>query len=71
MQGLTESEVIQMLRDRQGAGRTQADFAQEIGISQAYLCDLYAGRRAPGPAILQFLGLEKAYVKEADKTVTQ
>lgn len=40
-------------------GRTQAAVARELGISPAYLCDILAGRREPGPSVLKALGLER------------
>lgn len=51
-------EVIQMLRERQGQGPASR-LAQKIGVSEAYLSDIYAGKREPGPAILDFLGLTR------------
>lgn len=33
--------------------------AQELGISKQYLCDVLAGRREPGPAILEAMGIKR------------
>jgi transcriptional regulator with XRE-family HTH domain len=33
-------------------------YATRVGVSAAYLSDVYSGKRNPGPAILKFLGLE-------------
>jgi len=54
----TAAEVIHMLKAQQGNKR-DAEYAREIGIDQSYLCDLYKGRRQPGPAILCRFGLVK------------
>jgi transcriptional regulator with XRE-family HTH domain len=62
MKSFNESEVIAMLKANQGK-RTQAEFAEHIGITAQYLGDVYRGRRAPGPTILDYLGLEKTYRK--------
>lgn len=59
---LTSSDVIALLRKQQGK-RRQKDFAEQIGISPAYLSDVYQGRRDPGPAVLDFLKLMKCYAR--------
>ena len=69
MKSFKDQDVIKLLRQHQGSSRTQAEFARLIGVSQQYLCDVYAGRRSPGPAILKFLGLAKAYIKEVATTI--
>jgi hypothetical protein len=53
---LTLEDVIAEMKRRQGK-RTNADFARELGVTNAYLGDIYLGRRTPGPAILGPLGL--------------
>ena len=53
---LNEEQVIAVIRKEQGE-RSLRQFAQELGISPAYLSDVYRGNRAPGPAILGRLGL--------------
>jgi predicted transcriptional regulator len=50
------NQVIGLLKTRQG-DRTSADLAREIGVSKAYIHDLFADRRNPGPKILRYLGL--------------
>ncbi len=55
---MTDTKVIQLLKQLQGA-KSQKEFASEIGISAAYLCDIYRGFRAPGERVLQKLGLQK------------
>lgn len=55
---LTHDKVIEMLKKRQGK-KSLRSFATELGISAAYLSDLYKGRRSPGPAVLAHFGLCK------------
>lgn len=55
---LTAAEVIDLLKQKQGT-RPDSQFAVELGISKAYLCDLYKGRRTPGEKILERIGLVK------------
>lgn len=54
----TVAEVIAELRKMQGK-RCDSEFATDLGITKAYLCDLYKGRRTPGDKILSQLGLVK------------
>lgn len=61
MKAYKQNDVIELLR-RKAAGKTQRAFAEEVGISQQYLCDLLQGRRTPGPAVLEYLGLEPAFI---------
>lgn len=52
----TLDDVVDMLKNRQG-DRTLTALAAEIGVSKAYVSDIYKGRRNPGPTVLEFLGL--------------
>lgn len=52
------NDPIEMLKSLQGA-QSRRKFAQEIGISAAYLCDVLNRRQPPGPAVLAYLGLER------------
>jgi transcriptional regulator with XRE-family HTH domain len=63
---MTEGDVVALLRKRQGS-RTAKEFADEIGISQPYLSDIFAFRRSPGPKIQEFLGIEKSYTRKAEQ----
>jgi transcriptional regulator with XRE-family HTH domain len=54
----TQDKVVEMLRKKQG-NRSLRALARELGISPAYLSDIYKGRRNPGPAILDGFGLHK------------
>lgn len=43
-------------------GKTQAQLARELGIKASYLSDILRGKRAPGPQVLEALGLERVFV---------
>jgi hypothetical protein len=59
-----ELRITQALR-RYVAGRgTQRAAAKELGMSQAYLCDLLHGRRRASDALLATLGLRRREVVE-------
>jgi transcriptional regulator with XRE-family HTH domain len=58
---LTQSQVIKLLKKHQGE-RSLRQFARDIGTSAAYLSHIYAGKREPGPAVLEKLGLQKELV---------
>jgi transcriptional regulator with XRE-family HTH domain len=55
-QVLTHAEVLAEMRKRQGQ-RKAYEFAAELGITTAYLSDIYAGKRGPGKKVLTKLGL--------------
>jgi transcriptional regulator with XRE-family HTH domain len=55
---LTQSQVIELLKKRQGKRPAKA-LAEELGISAVYLSDIFNGKRDPGPAVLEKLGLER------------
>jgi len=61
-----KAEVVRMLKKQQG-DLSQTDFAKIVGVSKQYLGDIYAGRRDPGPKVLNYLRLEAVYrfIKEA------
>ena len=63
---ITRDQLVKLLQKRQG-GRAQRELAEELGISPAYLSDIYLGKRDPGESVLEKLGLEKqtVYVKVA------
>jgi transcriptional regulator with XRE-family HTH domain len=58
MNTYTQSDVLRLLREKQGK-RTLRDFAKVIGVSVAYLSDIFLLRRNPGPAILKYLELRQ------------
>jgi transcriptional regulator with XRE-family HTH domain len=66
---MTRLDVVDLLRERQGKKSLRA-FAEKIGVSAAYLSDVYRGNREPGPTVLALLGIERtktvqiAYMKK-------
>lgn len=51
----------------------QKQFANSAGVSQAYVADILAGKRSPGPKILRALGFEKVILyryAHADKAAS-
>jgi predicted transcriptional regulator len=58
----TDEQVIDILAERRG-DRTQKELAREIGVSPQHLNDVFNHRRAAGPSILRYLGLEYVIVK--------
>ncbi|MFZ3211545.1 MAG: helix-turn-helix transcriptional regulator [Terriglobales bacterium] len=58
-------QLIRELKARQGH-RSLRQFARELGISAAYLSDIYLGRREPGPKLLEPLGLSKRVERRVD-----
>ena len=59
---LSTDEVLSALRQAVAAAGSQRTYATSIGISQAYLGDVLAGRRAAGDRILAALGLKRISV---------
>ena len=51
-------DPIEMLRSRM-TDKSLRSLAKEMSISAAYLSDVMLGKRRPGPAVLDFLGLER------------
>jgi transcriptional regulator with XRE-family HTH domain len=58
---LTVREVIEALKARQG-DRSLRQFAEELGVSAAYLSDIYLGKRQPGEKVLKQFGITKSTV---------
>ena len=58
---MTEDEVLALMRDEQGTS-SMREFAAEIGVTAAYISDIYNCRRRPGKAILRYLKLGKTRV---------
>lgn len=52
-------DPIKEIRRRIAIAGSQRKFAREIGISDAYLCDLLKGNRSPSDRILHAIGMEK------------
>ena len=60
---LTRSQVVDLLRKRQGKKSLRV-FGREIGVSAAYLSDVFRGNREPGPTILTLLGIQRTKTTE-------
>lgn len=60
----TIDQVLDLMKRRQGE-RTQREFAEELGVSQQYLCDVYLRKREPGESILKGLGMTRRTVFES------
>lgn len=56
----TYEEVLQMIKSRQG-DRTAKEYADELGVSAAYLSDVYNRKRYPAEKILAPLKLKRTY----------
>jgi len=55
---MTEAEFVDLLKREQG-DRSLRAYAKHLGFSVAYISDVYKGRRAPGPLLVKFFGLER------------
>lgn len=51
-------QVVKKIRDKQGTMGLR-EYASSLGITAAYLSDIYKGRREPGPKILKKFKLTK------------
>jgi transcriptional regulator with XRE-family HTH domain len=60
---MTEEQVVIAIRKGQD-GESLRDYAARIGISAAYLSDIYAGKRSPGRKCLDFFGISKKRIVE-------
>lgn len=57
---LTKADVVRALRTAiHLVGGSQARWAAQHQLSRAYVNDVLIGKRDPGPAVLDALGLEK------------
>jgi len=55
---LTESDVLDIMRAEQGA-QSLREFGAIIGVTAAYISDIYRGRRHPGAKVLDYFGIGK------------
>lgn len=55
-----KDELAKILRDKRG-NRTQAEFAEWLGVSRQALIQFEKGTYPPGDAVLDKLDLEKTY----------
>ena len=53
-----EAEVIELMRTAQG-DKSLRTFGEEMGVSAAYISDIYNGRRSPGAKVLKYFGIGK------------
>lgn len=60
MDALSTEDVLALLRAKQTGSQVQ--LAKTLGLSPAYISDVFQQRRTIGPAILDFLGLERQVV---------
>lgn len=56
---LTESDVVDLLREAVAQAGSVAAWARTAGVSITYVHDVLAGRRPPGGAILDALDVSK------------
>ena len=63
MKALSQSEVVLILKKEQGK-RSLREFAKDLGISAAYLCQIYTNTSEPGPAVLSKIGVRRRIVYE-------
>ena len=55
---VSQIDPIEQLQARVDQAGSMRKLATEIGVSAAYISDILAGNREPGPAVLEPLGLE-------------
>ena len=55
---LSKENIVRLLRERQGTQSLRA-YARSLNCSAAYLSDVYADKREPGPKLLEALGIAK------------
>ncbi len=56
----TDIDPAYLLRMRLN-GLSQAELARQIGVSRQLLNMVIKGQRSPGPKVLKFLGIRRAY----------
>jgi DNA-binding transcriptional regulator YdaS (Cro superfamily) len=68
---MTRDEVNELLYRMVKRAGSRSALAKEIGVSPAYIGDVLLGKRDPGPAILNVLGLRRqvqiTYVQASKK----
>jgi len=63
---LTMPDLIKWMERKQGT-RTNKEFAEVLGLSGAYLGDIYASKRDPGPKVLRVLGVKRHIMYEVNE----
>ena len=61
---ITLHQFIDLLSDEVKKAGSQKDLAKKFGVSAQYVSDVLNGKREPGEAILEPLGLRKVIVYE-------
>jgi hypothetical protein len=62
---MSTEEFVKLMKSKQG-NRSLREFARSLGVSVAYISDIYLERRKPGPKIASALG----YTCAKSKVVT-
>ncbi|HEV2054676.1 MAG TPA: helix-turn-helix transcriptional regulator [Methylomirabilota bacterium] len=62
MKPLSKVDLVELLRQRAKRAGSQQALAETLGVTPAYLSDVLAGRREPGPKILEALRLRRQVV---------
>ena len=58
-----KEDIVKQLQSEQEKQKLSLrQYAKNLHVSPAYLSDVYRGRRDPGPALLEPLGLERKVV---------
>lgn len=60
---MEKQDIIAELRKLQG-DQSLRSFSASIGISSAYLCDIYKEKRGIGPKVLDYLGIQRKVVQQ-------
>jgi hypothetical protein len=55
---LTEDDILDIMKAEQGSQSLRV-FAAKMGVSAAYISDIYRGRRHPGAKVLDYFGIGK------------
>lgn len=63
METFNKNDVLTMLRGFISYEDSQKDLAREMGVSEAYVSLVLAGKRQPGPKVLKFLGLRQVVTR--------
>lgn len=58
---MSVDEFLVFMRKQQGE-RTDKEFAESMGVTPQYVCDIYNGRRIPGDSITRALGATRSTV---------
>lgn len=62
MKALDEADVIEMVRKSARRAGSMRAMAREWDVTVSYISDLLNGRRAPGPKILDPLGIDRVKI---------